>query len=157
MRPRRACGTLLYSGDVFSLDTGPVKAVNPERAAAKRAARRKDFAKLTRVEGGGLLDDISAAEAEYEAREGFWDNSGVPIEPFHLRQEREAGFFDDEGNYVAFKDGPEDAWLESLPKGAALQRLWLLAAICITLHACILLLLLLKVVHSFWPCIVAAC
>ena len=27
---------------------GPVKAVNPERAAAKRAARRKDFAKLAR-------------------------------------------------------------------------------------------------------------
>jgi len=33
-----------------------------------------------------------------------------------LRQERKAGFFDDEGNYVAFKDNVEDAWLESLPK-----------------------------------------
>ena len=42
----------------------------------------------------------------------------MPIEPFHLRQEREAGFFDDEGNYIAYKDNlPEDAWLESLPKG----------------------------------------
>ena len=71
-----------------------------------------------RTEGGDILDDVSAAEAEYEAHEGFWDNSGVPIEPFHLRQEREAGFFDDEGNYVAFKDDVEDAWLESLPKGA---------------------------------------
>ena len=27
---------------------GPIKAVNPERVAAKRAARRKDFAKLAR-------------------------------------------------------------------------------------------------------------
>ena len=84
----------------------------------KRAARRKDFAKLARKEGGDILDDVSAAEAEYEAHEGFWDNSGVPIEPFHLRQEREAGFFDEEGNYVAFKDEVEDAWLDSLPKGA---------------------------------------
>ena len=84
----------------------------------KRAARRKDFAKLARTEGGDILDDVSAAEAEYEAHEGFWDHSGVPIEPFHLRQEREVGFFDDEGNYVAFKDQVEDAWLESLPKGA---------------------------------------
>ena len=86
----------------------------------KRAARRKDFAKLVRTEGGDILDDVSAAEAEYEAHQGFWDNSGIPIEPFHLRQEREAGFFDDEGNYVAFRDEVEDAWLESLPKGAHL-------------------------------------
>ena len=111
---------MLVSSHPRALHAGPIKATNPERAAAKRAARRKDFARLTRAEGGGILDDISAAEAEYEAREGFWDNSGVPIEPFHLRQEREAGYFDDEGNYVAFKDdGPEDAWLKSLPKGAA--------------------------------------
>lgn len=53
-------------------NTGPIKATNPERAAAKRAARRKDFAKLVRTEGGGLLDDVSAAEAEYKAHEGVY-------------------------------------------------------------------------------------
>lgn len=116
------CIPALMPSNPRALHAGPIKATHPERAAAKRAARRKDFAKLTRAEGGSILDDISASEAEYDAREGFWANSGFPIEPFHLRQEREAGYFDDEGNYVAFKDDrPEDAWLESLPKGASLQ------------------------------------
>ena len=38
---------------------GPIKATNPERAAKKRAARRKDFAKLARTEGGLLLERLS--------------------------------------------------------------------------------------------------
>lgn len=48
-----------------------------------------------------------------------WRNSGVPLEPFSLKREREAGYFDEEGYFVAYKDDePEDAWLASLPRGA---------------------------------------
>ena len=48
-----------------------------------------------------------------------WRNSGVPLEPFSLKREREAGYFDDEGFFVAYKDDElEDAWLASLPRGA---------------------------------------
>ena len=43
---------------------------------------------------------IAEAEEEYEAPgeqdDTFWSNSGVPIEPFHLKSERQGGYFDAE-------------------------------------------------------------
>ena len=42
----------------------------------------------------------------------------MPLEPFSLKREREAGYFDEDGNYVAYRDAEaEDAWLRSLPRG----------------------------------------
>ena len=49
----------------------------------------------------------------------------MPLEPFSLRREREAGYFDEEGNYVAYADAEaEDAWLRSLPRGMPFLSLW---------------------------------
>lgn len=54
-----------------------------------------------------------ADEADTELR--FTDD-GIPIEPFNLRSERAEGYFDEEGNYVAYRGGDDtDAWLETLP------------------------------------------
>ena len=45
----------------------------------------------------------------------------MPLEPFSLRREREAGYFDEDGNYVAYRDAEaDDAWLRTLPRGKAL-------------------------------------
>lgn len=46
----------------------------------------------------------------------LFNEAGVPIEPFHLRREREEGAFDADGNYVAHRraEPADDAWLESL-------------------------------------------
>jgi hypothetical protein len=39
------------------------------------------------------------------------------MEPFHLRREREEGYFDSEtGDYVEYRrDEEEDAWVDALP------------------------------------------
>lgn len=40
------------------------------------------------------------------------EDSGIPLEPFNLRREREEGYFDDEGNYIEYRlQLNEDAWL----------------------------------------------
>ncbi|PKU86890.1 hypothetical protein MA16_Dca017318 [Dendrobium catenatum] len=52
----------------------------------------------------------------------FWQDDsnfeadGVEIEPFNLQQEREEGYFDDNGNYVEYRREQEikDAWLDSI-------------------------------------------
>ena len=46
---------------------GPIKATDPERAAANRATRRKQILRMACTEGSGLQEDVAAAEAEYEA------------------------------------------------------------------------------------------
>ena len=87
-------------------------------SAANRAARRKELNKLACSESGSFLEDVAGAEVEYGVHAQNWDNSGVPLEPFNLNQEREAGYFDEDGNYVAYCEAEsDDAWLESLPQG----------------------------------------
>jgi hypothetical protein len=62
-----------------------------------------------------LLDDLGVAEDDDEAELRFTED-GIPIEPFNLRAEKAAGFFDAEGNYVAYRGEEDtDAWLETLP------------------------------------------
>jgi hypothetical protein len=66
-----------------------------------------------------LKDGIEAHRAPLCLRPRRWAHSGVPLEPFSLRHERDAGYFDEEGFFVAYAtDEPEDAWLASLPQGA---------------------------------------
>ncbi len=46
----------------------------------------------------------------------LFNDMGIPMEPFNLHAEREAGFFDATGNYVAYRtDEDKDAWLDALP------------------------------------------
>lgn len=55
-----------------------------------------------------------AEEGVQDAREHF-NETGVPIEPFNLDKEREEGYFDAEGGYIA-NNFPQvkDAWLDSI-------------------------------------------
>ena len=47
-----------------------------------------------------------------------FNEAGVAFEPFHLKKEREEGYFDADGNYIQYKlDEVKDAWLDSLPDG----------------------------------------
>ena len=49
---------------------------------------------------------------------------GVAFEPFHLKREREEGYFDSDGNYIQYKlDEVKDAWLDSLTDGTTLHCL----------------------------------
>lgn len=103
--------------------TGPIKKTNPLFSAANRAARRKELSKLASVQNGSFLEDVGSAEVSYAVRSQNWDNSGVPLEPFNLNHERETGYFDEDGNYVAYCEAePDDAWLESLPRGPLLSN-----------------------------------
>lgn len=104
--------------------TGPIKRTNPLFSAANRAARRKERAKLASIHNGTFLEDVATAEVNNAVHSQNWGNSGVPLEPFNLKHERETGYFDDDGNYIAYCDAePDDAWLESLPRGASFSSL----------------------------------
>ncbi|KAJ9507582.1 hypothetical protein QJQ45_019231 [Haematococcus lacustris] len=47
----------------------------------------------------------------------------IPLEPFHLKREREEGFFDAAGNYVRYRvDEVRDAWLDTLDQEEPLLR-----------------------------------
>ncbi|MEW5313825.1 MAG: hypothetical protein WDW38_005362 [Sanguina aurantia] len=98
-------------------DEGPIKAVDPQRAAKARAQARKrsDGTASAAASSRGILDEIADAEEDYEEPEEAMNDGGIPIEPFHLRNELLEGFFDAMGNYIAFRnDDDTDAWLESL-------------------------------------------
>lgn len=47
-----------------------------------------------------------------------FNEAGIAFEPFHLKKEREEGYFDADGNYIQYKlDEVKDAWLDSLAEG----------------------------------------
>ncbi|GIL51001.1 hypothetical protein Vafri_7071 [Volvox africanus] len=68
------------------------------------------------LEDTSMPDDLAAAEEDYDEPDALYNEDGIPIEPFHLRAEREAGYFDAEGNYLEYRLAAEDtdAWLESI-------------------------------------------
>jgi hypothetical protein len=68
------------------------------------------------------MENITEAEAEYESWDKHWRDSGVPLEPFNLKIERKTGYFDEEGNYVAYREEEDDAWLATLPRGTHLSQ-----------------------------------
>lgn len=56
------------------------------------------WGRVKRAAHPGALPGATAAErAQWEAWNAQWADSGVPLEPFNMRSEREAGFFDLEG------------------------------------------------------------
>eukprot|EP00898_Chlorokybus_atmophyticus_P003338 jgi/Chlat1/4004/Chrsp26S04078 len=99
-------GDLLGADD----DTGPVKGVDPQLAAKRRALARKHRDAL---DDTSIPDDISRAE-EDDPEEAVND-AGVPMDPFHLKNEREEGYFDAHGNYVEYRLEKDihDAWLDT--------------------------------------------
>ncbi|KAL4445882.1 hypothetical protein ABPG77_009081 [Micractinium sp. CCAP 211/92] len=79
-------------------------------AASRRAARRQHL-----MDGFDDEDGIEGAEADYEDPEEMFNDGGIPFEPFHLKREREEGYFDEAGSYVEYKnDEVEDAWADEL-------------------------------------------
>uniref|UniRef100_A0A1D1ZHE4 LIN1-like protein n=1 Tax=Anthurium amnicola TaxID=1678845 RepID=A0A1D1ZHE4_9ARAE len=92
--------------------------MNPGLAAKERAKRRSQNREndLFRDQVGvGGVEDIARAEVDYEVNDSFEDD-GIQIEPFNLKQEREEGYFDTEGNYVEYVATNEikDAWLDNV-------------------------------------------
>ena len=63
-----------------------------------------------------LLDNVAAAE-EYDDDEPElrFTEDGIPIEPFNLLSEKGEGYFDEDGNFLFYRQETEDAWVDSLP------------------------------------------
>ncbi|ONK74039.1 uncharacterized protein A4U43_C03F2160 [Asparagus officinalis] len=87
--------------------------VDPRLAAKERAKRRSQIREeeLFRDQQA----DVSAAEVYYDENTKFEDD-GIEIEPFNLKQEREEGYFDASGNYVEYvgQNQIKDAWLDNV-------------------------------------------
>lgn len=92
--------------DVIGIDKDPV-------LAAKERAKRRYQMKEEDVLGVG--GDVSAAEVVYDENAQFEDD-GIELEPFNLKQEREDGYFDANGNYVEYvgRNETKDAWLDNV-------------------------------------------
>ena len=55
----------------------------------------------------------------------LFNDAGVPIEPFHLRRERQEGYFDADGNYIEYRlENITDPWLDSLEVRGRGWTLW---------------------------------
>ncbi|CAI9110394.1 OLC1v1010405C1 [Oldenlandia corymbosa var. corymbosa] len=96
---------------------GPLGAEDPVLVAKERRRRRGQMAAdLIEDENTGMIPDITNAEVEYEDEETFEDYDGIQLEPFNLTKEREEGYFDASGNYVAYinEDEMKDAWLDGV-------------------------------------------
>ncbi|VAI32018.1 unnamed protein product [Triticum turgidum subsp. durum] len=111
--------------------------MNPELAAVKRARRRHrrdgdDTQGTANVKGFEmryklLMENCSPEGIKDKNREDNTDfdvqqddanfiDDGIEIEPFNLEQEREEGYFDENGNFVEFARGNDmkDAWLDNV-------------------------------------------
>ncbi|CAM0951166.1 unnamed protein product [Alopecurus aequalis] len=99
------------SGDAGASTEDIDSLMNPELAAVKRARRRH------RREGDDAQGtaNVKGFEMRYKDDANFIDD-GIEIEPFNLDQEREEGYFDDNGNFVEFARGNDmkDAWLDNV-------------------------------------------
>ncbi|EFJ49774.1 hypothetical protein VOLCADRAFT_89573 [Volvox carteri f. nagariensis] len=95
---------------------GPIRSLDPALAATRRARFRAEASRMQLLEDTSMPDDLAAAEEDYDEPEELYNEEGIPMEPFHLRAEREAGYFDAEGNYLEYRLEAEDtdAWLESI-------------------------------------------
>ena len=63
-------------------------------------------------EVGAMRREVEGEEADGAEK---FNEEGVPIEPFNLRNERDGGYFDENMNYVFKKEkGEVDAWISGL-------------------------------------------
>ncbi|XP_042399319.1 CD2 antigen cytoplasmic tail-binding protein 2 homolog isoform X1 [Zingiber officinale] len=90
----------------------------PDLASKKRAKLRNKMREDAVL--GDQVDGFSG-EVQYEDNTNFEDD-GIQIEPFNLKEEREEGYFDDNGNFVEYAKQNEikDAWLDSFEVDAKL-------------------------------------
>ncbi|KAK3129934.1 hypothetical protein QOZ80_6BG0486770 [Eleusine coracana subsp. coracana] len=97
-------------GDAAPFDIDSV--MNPELAAERRARQRHQREK---DDAQGSTAEVKVFEVRYDDGVNFVDD-GIRIEPFNLEQEREEGYFDENGNFVEYARGNElkDAWLDSV-------------------------------------------
>jgi hypothetical protein len=66
--------------------------MDPGAVASWRAQQRKDaLVRMCSAEDTAILEDLAAAEEDYEEPEEPFNDMGIPIEPFHLRRERDEG------------------------------------------------------------------
>ncbi|XP_077224258.1 CD2-binding protein-like protein isoform X2 [Tasmannia lanceolata] len=119
-RPRFPKGKKVKKGDEIVGESRNEESLDdlsdPRFAAKERAKRRTQItAELFSEASSGILQDVSGAEVNYEVNDHFEDD-GVLIEPFNLKQEREEGYFDADGNFVEYVNEKEikDAWLDSI-------------------------------------------
>ncbi|KAL5201879.1 hypothetical protein ABZP36_036233 [Zizania latifolia] len=86
--------------------------INPELAAERRARRRH---RKDEDDQKGAAADVRGFEVRYEDSAHLVDD-GIRLEPFNLEQEREEGYFDENGNFVEYARGNDikDAWLDSV-------------------------------------------
>ena len=62
---------------------------------------------------------LQAAEEDYEEPEHLYNDAGIPFEPFHMKSEREEGYFDAEsGSYIRVKkkEDIEDVWADTFAR-----------------------------------------
>lgn len=72
-------------------------------------------------------DEENAAEAAYDEPEELFNDAGIPMEPFHMREERKWGYFDAvSGGYVEYSrhEVVQDAWVDALPVQHDEKALW---------------------------------
>ncbi|GJM98945.1 hypothetical protein PR202_ga15998 [Eleusine coracana subsp. coracana] len=88
-------------GDAAPFDIDSV--MNPELAAERRARQRHQREK---DDAQGSTAEVKVFEVRYDDGVNFVDD-GIRIEPFNLEQEREEGYFDENGNFVEYARGNE--------------------------------------------------
>ncbi|GIL61778.1 hypothetical protein Vafri_16164 [Volvox africanus] len=100
--------------EIEAEEGGPIKESLVGMAHTKRALDRKK-----RDLEVGDTDVVTNTERYEKDTLEVEQEDGITFEPFNLKQEREEGYFDEDGNYVLRKQGGEegedekDAWLNS--------------------------------------------
>ncbi|KAI3952331.1 hypothetical protein MKX01_005198 [Papaver californicum] len=92
----------------------PVEIFDTKVAALGRAKRRSQM--IDDLISGEEPNAIDKAEVITYKENANFEEDGTIIEPFNLEQEKEEGYFDDNGNFVhyATDKGIKDAWLDSV-------------------------------------------
>jgi hypothetical protein len=123
-----------FARDVESLESSvsavtlaaPSSSSSPPAPTSSRccAARRAELLRVFDEDNSAMdasqdVDWDFEQAAEHDDPEELYDDAGIPLEPFNMRQEREEGFFDAvTGDYVAYKRRnreERDAWVDALP------------------------------------------
>lgn len=98
-------------------DANDAGVLEEEAAGARFGEREKLDSDADGGDGAGGVKQLKHVRGERDTRPAEeFNEAGDAFEPFHLRQEREEGYFDDGGNYVWKKKDAEDndPWLDSL-------------------------------------------
>ncbi|KAI3873337.1 hypothetical protein MKX03_003206 [Papaver bracteatum] len=92
----------------------PVEIFDTKVASHERAKRRVQM--IDDLISGEEPNAIDKAEVRTYKENANFEEDGTVIEPFNLEQEREDGYFDENGNFVhyATDKGIKDAWLDSV-------------------------------------------